>query len=74
VSATNHRLDLLEQKVEVLMAEINTALREMQVTMEAMARVQRAALASLDARITTLEGSATPTPATDSHTRPGKEL
>lgn len=66
------RIRLIEQQFQAMVGEFNTTLNEIQVTMQAMAKMTTTALKSLDERLATIEAKfPAPKPA-DSET--GKEL
>lgn len=68
----NHRLDFVEQQIQVLQGELNGVLQEMQVTIQGLAKVTKAALEVFDARIRDLEKQAKHT--TIRSEEEGKEL
>lgn len=51
----NHKLDVLEQQLQVLSGEVNGVLREMQVTIEGMAKTYAMAFRVFDSKIRELE-------------------
>jgi hypothetical protein len=72
-NAINQRVEFLEQRLEVLQAELNTVLKEMQVTIEGLAKLTQVGIGTLNERITKLEIAATtPTPMRED--TEGKEL